>query len=317
MSKNSMAFDEIGETGIQQVNDSMKMLMGELNNFQDIAGYVKPLPGEIPALDGIDIYGETIPLNGIVGGDHIVYVDFKKRYDLNARIKKARDRGQDDVVKKLEECRFKAGVAVADVSGHKITDALLAAMLHQAFLMGAIYEMDYYGNITAKLFENLNTRFYNSSSLSKFITMIYGEISQEGHFQFLSAGHPMPLVYSRRYKGIVEVPEDRMIASPPIGTFPSQRDIDRNINESVLGFKEEYELNEWDLMGAGDILILFTDGVVEHHRNGEFYAPHYLEQKLHEIRDLTAKEIFHAIKEDLIAFNAPEDDISYVVIKRH
>ena len=50
MSKNSMAFDEIGETGIQQVNDSMKMLMGELNNFQDIAGYVKPLPGEIPAL---------------------------------------------------------------------------------------------------------------------------------------------------------------------------------------------------------------------------------------------------------------------------
>ena len=317
MSKNSMAFDEIDETGLQQVNDSMKMLMGELNNFQDIARYVKPLPGEIPALDGIDIYGETIPLNGIVGGDHIVYVDFKKRYDLDARIKKARDRGQDDVVKKLEECRFKAGVAVADVSGHQITDALLAAMLHQAFLMGAIYEMDYYGNITAKLFENLNTRFYNSSSLSKFITMIYGEISQEGHFQFLSAGHPMPLVYSRRYKGIVEVPEDRMIASPPIGTLPSQRDIDRNINESVLGFKEEYELNEWDLMGTGDIFILYTDGLIEHHRNGEFYAPHYLEQKLREIEDLTAKEIFYAIKEDLMAFNAPDDDISYVVIKRH
>ena len=231
-----------------------------------------------------------------------MYVDFKKRYDLDARIEKARGRGQDDVVKKLEECRFKAGVAVADVSGHQITDALLAAMLHQAFLMGAIYEMDYYGNITAKLFENLNTRFYNSSSLSKFITMIYGEISQEGHFQFLSAGHPMPLVYSRKYEGIVDVPEDRMIASPPIGTLPSGRDIDRNINESVLGFKEEYELNEWDLMGTGDILILFTDGLVEHHRNGEFYAPHYLEQKLHEIRDLTAKEIFYAIKEDLIAF---------------
>ena len=102
------------------MNDSMKMLLGELNNFQDIARYVKPLPGEIPALDGIDIYGETIPLNGIVGGDHIVYVDFKKRYDLDARIKKARDRGQDDVVKKLEECRFKA-VWQGRVSGHQIT----------------------------------------------------------------------------------------------------------------------------------------------------------------------------------------------------
>jgi hypothetical protein len=31
-----------------------------------------------------------------------------------------------------------AGVVI-DVSGHKITDALVAAMLHQAFLLGAIY----------------------------------------------------------------------------------------------------------------------------------------------------------------------------------
>ena len=43
-----MAFDEIDETGLQQVNDSMKMLMGELNNFQDIARYVTPLPGKYP-----------------------------------------------------------------------------------------------------------------------------------------------------------------------------------------------------------------------------------------------------------------------------
>ncbi len=320
MYKNFAVFDQIGEqfdTGIPQVNDSLQILMGELENFQDIARHVKPLPGEIPILNGIDIYGETIPLNGIVGGDHIVYVDFKTRYDLDARIQKARARGQDDVLKKLRECRGKAGVAVADVSGHQITDALLAAMLHQAFLMGAIYEMDYYGNITPKLFENLNTRFYNSSSISKFITVIYGEISQDGHFQFLSAGHPMPMVYSHKYKAIVEVPEDKLIASPPIGTLPSRRDIDRNTNESVLGFKEDYQINEWNLMGAGDILILYTDGLVEHHRNGALYAPRYLEQKLHEIRDLTAKEIFYAIKEDLIAFNRPEDDISYVIIKRH
>lgn len=318
--KNFMAFDSIVEEvapDMASVNASMQALMGELDNFQDIARYVKPLPGEIPMLNGVDIYGETIPLNGIVGGDHVVYVDFKTRYDLSARIEKARDRGQEHVVRELEACRFKAGVALADVSGHLITDALLAAMLHQAFLLGAIYEMDYYGNITPKLFENLNTRFYNSSSLSKFITMIYGEISRDGHFQFLSAGHPMPMVYSRRYEAIVDVPESKMIACPPIGTLPSGRDIDRNANKSVLGYKEEYEINEWDLMGAGDILILYTDGLVEHHRHGELYAPHYLEQKLHAIRDLSAKEIFHALKEDLIAFTKPEDDISYVVIKRY
>ena len=51
----------------------------------------------------------------------------------------------------------------------------LAAMLHQAFLLGSIYELDMFGNITKRLFENLNTRFHNSSSLSKFVTMIYGD----------------------------------------------------------------------------------------------------------------------------------------------
>jgi serine phosphatase RsbU (regulator of sigma subunit) len=291
--------------------------MGELENFQDIARYIKPSPGEIPKLNGVDIYGETIPLNGIVGGDHIVYVDFKQRYDLNARVKKAQDRGRDDVVRKLNECRSKAGVMVADVSGHLITDALLAAMLHQAFLLGAIYEMDYYGNITAKLFENLNTRFYNSSSVSKFLTMIYGEISEDGRFQFLSAGHPMPIVFSRKYDRIVDVPEELMVSFPPIGTLPSVRDIDRRNNESVLGFKEEYAVNEWDLMGTGDILIVYTDGLIEHERDGEEYVPKYLERKLHEVKDRSSKEIFQAVKEDILAFNQPQDDISYVVIKWH
>ena len=127
----------------------------------------------------------------------------------------------------------------------------------------------------------------------------------------------MPIIYSRKYEAIVEVPKNKMIASPPIGTLPSGRDIDRNANKSVLGYKEEYEINKWNLMGTGDILILYTDGLIEHHRNDELYAPHHLEQKLHEIRDLTAQEIFHALKEDLMAFTKPEDDISYVIIKRH
>ena len=309
--------DENFDQAIQQVGDSLKMLMGELDNFQDIARYIKPSPGEIPSLEGVDIYGETLPLNGIVGGDHILYLDFKQRYDLDARIKKAQDRGQHDVVQKLEECRNKAGVAIADVSGHQVTDALLAAMLHQAFLMGAIYEMDHVGNITPKLFENLNMRFFNSSSISKFITMIYGDMSQDGHFQFLSAGHPMPLVYSRKYGRIVEVPQEKMISFPPIGTLPSESDIDRNTTKSVLGFKEKYEINEWDLMGTGDILILYTDGLIEHHRDGELYAPHHLEQKLHEVKDLNSHEIFYAIRDDILSFSDPEDDLSMVIIKKH
>ena len=55
---------------------SVRKLSGELENFQDIARHIRPSAGEIPQLDGLDIYGETIPLNGVIGGDHILYVDF-------------------------------------------------------------------------------------------------------------------------------------------------------------------------------------------------------------------------------------------------
>ena len=55
--------------------------------------------------------------------------------------------------------------------------------------------MDTFGHITKKLFENLNSRIFNSSSLSKFVTMIYGEISQNATFRFLSAAHPPPVVF--------------------------------------------------------------------------------------------------------------------------
>ena len=36
----------------------------------------------------------------------------------------------------LERCKTKAGIAVLDASGHQATDALLAAMLHQALAVG-------------------------------------------------------------------------------------------------------------------------------------------------------------------------------------
>ncbi|MDA0711069.1 MAG: PP2C family protein-serine/threonine phosphatase [bacterium] len=313
-----MELDSSGQpNSIDPSGETTEMLLKELDNFQDIARYIKPSSGEIPKLNGVDIFGDTIPLNGILGGDHIIYLDFKRRYDLVARIQKARDRNHENIIPELEKCRTKTGIVVADVSGHQITDALLAAMLHQAFLLGAMYEMDYYGNITEKLFENLNTRFYNSSSVSKFLTMIYGEISENGQFEFLSAGHPMPFVYSKKDERLVDFPEDKLISFPPIGTLPSQRDIDRRTQNSVLGFKEEYEVNHWNLMGDGDILIIYTDGFIEHQRGEELYAPRYLEKKLHDVKDLSSKEIFDAIKTDLLAFAKPEDDISFVVIKWH
>jgi serine phosphatase RsbU (regulator of sigma subunit) len=296
--------------------DHIDRLRGELKNFQDIAGHIMPLPGEIPALEGIEVYGGTIPLNGAVGGDHIIYVDFKKRYDLQARIREAAREGKTEVVRQLELCRRKAGIAILDVSGHHATDGLIAAMLHQAFLLGSIYELDMFGNITKRLFENLNTRFYHSSSLSKFVTMIYSEISEDTTFRFLSAAHPAPVVFSHQHDRFMEVSKDLCTSFPPIGTLPSSDVIDRNATQSVLGFKDRYQLNEWKLMGTGDILLLYTDGFLEHSNGVENYFPTHLEAKIREVKHQSAREIFDAIKNHILGFGERVDDISFVVIKR-
>jgi serine phosphatase RsbU (regulator of sigma subunit) len=301
---------------MQGNSDPIERLLSELKNFQDIARNIMPAPGEVPTLHGIDVYGGSIPLNGSVGGDHVIYVDFKKRYDLNARIREASAQGRTEVVQHLERCKRKAGIAILDVSGHHATDGLLAAMMHQAFLLGSIYELDMYGNITKRLFENLNTRFYHSSSLNKFVTMIYGEISEDTTFRFLSAAHPPPVVFSNQNNRFMEVSQDFCTSFPPIGTLPSLDVIDRNATQSVLGFKERYQLNEWKLMGTGDILLLYTDGLLEHSNGEETYFPRSLEEKVREVKHLSAREIFESIKTHLLAFAERTDDISFVIIKR-
>jgi serine phosphatase RsbU (regulator of sigma subunit) len=245
----------------------------------------------------------------------LIYVDFKQRFDLERRIQHATDRGRAEVVQNLRRCQRTAGIAVLDVSGHRITDALVAAMLHQAFLLGAIYELDNYGQITRRLFENLNTRFYQSSSPHKFVSMIYGEISEDAKFRFLSAAQPFPAVFSRENDRFMEVSADLCVSFPPLGMMPSFHVTDRERTESLLGFKERYEMNEWVIMGEGDILLLHTDGLSEHCRGSEYYFPARLEQQIREVKDLSAAGIFDAVTGDVLAFAEPSDDISLVVIK--
>ncbi len=294
----------------------LETLADELANFQSIAENLKPSSGDIPQLEGIDIYGETIPLNGVIGGDHLIYVDFSNRFDLDARILEARRTDRPAVAVKLEQARHRAGVLLTDVSGHRITDHLLAAMLHQAFLLGIRYEMDFSGEVTARLFENINVRFHKSSRITKYLTMIYGEIADDGTFRFLSAAHPLPRVFSHEWDCFVEICPDHLTIFPPIGTMPAKGDIDGIDLEPSLGYKDRYTANEISLMGVGDILLLFTDGLSEHGGQEHPWYPHRLETVLKKVKDHSSRDIVASIKNDLLAWALPSDDISLVVIKK-
>ena len=217
-----------------------------------------PVPGAIPHIPGTDIYGVSFPFNGIAGGDLITYVNFQDRFDLDARIKVATWQGQESVAKALQRLKSCGGILVADVAGHNFTDALRALMLHQVFHTAALYEMDLNGEITVRLFEQVNTRFLKSTTLrnlaadrdrASFITLIYGEISHTGRFRFVNAGHPMPLVFSREYDCFVDISANRLVSYPPIGLQPTEGHSDASHYERTLGYKKRYKVNELNLMG--------------------------------------------------------------------
>jgi len=291
----------------------VELLVDELQNFRDNAAFLKPSPGEIPSIDGIDIASISLPLREFVGGDHLIYIDFNRRYNLERRLIRARAKGRTEVAERLEQLKHRAGILVADVSGHRMTDALLAAMLHQAFLLGAYYELDRNGEITMRIFEHLNTRFYRTTAVNKYFTMIYGEISPDGRFRFLSAGHQPPAIFSREFGKFVRISPHRLISFAPVGMLPPKDDPDDPV-ESVLKGKDRYEVNELSLLNRGDILLLLTDGLAEHDRGKLF--PDRVETLLRDCDGCTSAEICERLTQQIQDGADPQDDITVVVIQR-
>jgi serine phosphatase RsbU (regulator of sigma subunit) len=290
----------------------VRILERELEQFSELLHTFDPPPGELPEVPGIDVYGEARPRNRQAGGDHIIYIDFKKRYQMDKLIRDA----PEHLKKKLRASAARAGIVVLDVEGHDFSSAFIAAVFHQAFLLGVTYELQFFGEITTHLLENINTRFFNSSGISKTLTMVYGEISAAGTFRFISAAHPPPMVFSNHFDRLVAISEDRLVSFPQIGTMPSPGNSE--ITVPLLGVKEKYTVNEINLMGSGDILILYTDGLSDHRDDGgQRYFPGRLEQRLRETKHLPARDIFHGIREDMLRFNdRPEDDVTFVIIKK-
>src|SRR4029077_2464984 len=53
-----------------------------------------PVEGTIPHVEGIEMYGNSIPAE-TVGGDLFEYINFQQRYDIEARIQRAMKRSKE------------------------------------------------------------------------------------------------------------------------------------------------------------------------------------------------------------------------------
>lgn len=301
------------------------LLSVQIENFRSIISTIKPSPGDIPELPGVEVYGVSLPCyKNEFGGDHIIYIDFKKRFDLEKRALETTNNpyfseyGKQQILKNLEINKNRIGLFLADVEGHDETDATVATSLHQTILMGLGYELTLFGEATTGLFEKGNTRLFSSSGFFKKTTFIYLEYFADGTYKIVNSAHPFPAVFSNEYNRFVKTGMEIMESCIPMGMEPSANDPDAKKLVSVLGYKPEYKINEQHLIGSGDILLLYTDGLSDHQNEaGQRYFPERVETLLKSVKTESATDIALAIKKDLLEFNEKlKDDTSYIVLKK-
>ncbi len=191
------------------------------------------------------------------------------------------------------------GIAIADVSGKGIPAALLMANL-QASLHAQVIRPGAVAEVTARI----NDRLVESTDSNMFATFFYGILDRHRSlFTSTNAGHNPPLLI--RLNGQVE----RLEAGGLLMGFLSH---------------QQYAQSTVDLE-AGDVLVLFTDGVTEAVDSslgsmaGNLFGEERLIQVIKQHMTGTAREMQKAILAAISEFTgkSPQsDDITLVVIKR-
>ncbi len=185
------------------------------------------------------------------------------------------------------------GIVVADVSGKGVPAALLMAFL-RASLRAAIH-IGYAPHISMA---KVNYLLWESIERNQFVTAFYAVLDASNRtLAYTNAGHNPPLLLDDNGDG-------RFIerGGLPLGMFRDTR------------YYEYYLPIE-----AGQILVLYTDGVTEAMNREEVeYGRERLEQAARAGKHLSARELITFIHKDVLAWTEGQgatDDITFVIIK--
>jgi phosphoserine phosphatase RsbU/P len=124
---------------------------------------------------------------------------------------------------------------LADVSGKGLGAALLTTMLQ-----GALSGMTL-GTDPGRVFNHINRFLCDHAEVGRYATMFFGILDDQGHLEFINAGHPSPFLIRR---GVAE--EAFTEGSYPVGLVP----------------EAEYTTTCLQLE-PGDTVVLFSDGITE------------------------------------------------------
>jgi sigma-B regulation protein RsbU (phosphoserine phosphatase) len=222
------------------------------------------LPRRSPRRGDFDIAGFTVPAE-IVGGDFFDFIPVTERIH---------------------------GIAIADASGHGLPAALQVRDVYTGLRMGVARDFK-----IVRTVERLNRIINQSRMTTKFVSLFYGEIEEEGNFIYVNAGHPPPFHFHSQ--GVTTLKQTGLVLGPSATASYSR------------GFLS---------MEPGDALLLYTDGMTEAtDPEGREFGEERLKKAFLALRDKPSDEIVRALVAkvgEYVKVRAPEDDRTVVVVKR-
>ncbi len=243
-----------------------RLISDSVQNEMEQAVHIQKslLPQNAPDKAGYDIAGCSIPAE-LVGGDIYDYFEF-------------------------DDSSF--GFCIGDASGHGLPAALLARDAITGLRMGLEKQMKMVHTL-----KKLNHVIYKSVFSTRFISLFYGELEDDGNLFFVNAGHPAPLLFSNNQ--VKELGSTGLV----FGAFP------------------EIELSRsFVRMEKDSLLLLFSDGIFERtNSSGIQYGFERLIDLVKNNFGKSSKEIINLIFDDVKEFGnnkSLEDDATIVILKR-
>ncbi len=185
----------------------------------------------------------------------------------------------------------KVGITIGDVSGKGLEAATLASLIKNTIKAYA-----YENSSPAAIISKTNNLAIMESFPPSFVTVFFGILDTvSGLLTYCSAGHP-PAILKRETSVTTSIPS----RSPIIGAF---KDLEYEDNEVVLK--------------PGDILVLYTDGVIEARHHGEFFGETRLIEFLRTLSPMSVNDIPENIFREVLEYASGilTDDVAIIAIK--
>ncbi len=181
----------------------------------------------------------------------------------------------------------RAGILIADVSGHGVPAALIASMVK----MAAISQHEQ-ASEPAKVLTGMNSALCGNTQ-NQFVTAAFVYLDAQAHeFRYAAAGHP-PMLLLRRGE-VIEILENGLILA---------------ISETASFTQRTHSFE------PGDRLVLYTDGVLEAaSSDGAFFGAENLYTIIRKTAMLSPLDAVNEITDRVKAWSkSQEDDLTLII----